>query len=105
MAAPRLKDNSHSNHSSHASHPQDIAQADAWLNLLASAKDEPDQVPPEWKTVNQLAAIWQISRPHAGHLISRLVSQHPDKVELRKFRVSTGTRTYPVPHYRITDAS
>ena len=73
------------------------------MNLLADlaaalADGGIEQVPPEWKTAKQLATEYgyrsaQTRRIIAGSLEARLM-------ESRTFRIRTGARVYPVPHYR-----
>jgi hypothetical protein len=58
-----------------------------------------DTVPDGWMTTEQWAAAWGLSRPHAGSLLKQGTAA--GTVELRRFRIETGSKVYPVPHYRV----
>jgi hypothetical protein len=57
-----------------------------------------DKVPPGWLTVRQWAKRWKLTENHAGTLLSSGV--RTKKVLCRSFRIISGSRLYPVPHYR-----
>jgi hypothetical protein len=66
-----------------------------------SPKDlrRPAEKPPKgWLTCREWAARWDLSVPHTNHLLADGV--RVKKVQKRSFRVQSGSRLYPVPHYR-----
>lgn len=58
-----------------------------------------DKVPKDFLTTEQWAANCGKSRPQTGLYIRRLIAVN--KVEVRQFRIRTGQRVCPVPHYRL----
>ena len=74
-----------------------------WAKLLSTAlANEPDKVPKGWETSQQIASRpkwpWSLSRTRA--LLAQLVKS--GEVEAHNYRIRTGQRILPVPHYRIT---
>lgn len=73
------------------------------MNLLQSLQKvnaRLDQVPRGFKTAEQWAAEWDLSRPHANKLLVAGTRQNPPLVIMRRFRIANGVgRPYPVPHY------
>lgn len=71
-----------------------------WGKLLQDAlREEPDQVPKEWKTAKQIAAEIGKSLQHTGAILNKTVRL--GVVEHRKFRIRTETgRVIPIPHYK-----
>jgi hypothetical protein len=59
-------------------------------------KAEP--VPAGWLTVRQWARKWDLSPAHTNALLGNGV--RAKKVRRRSFRVVSGSRLLPVPHYR-----
>ena len=71
----------------------------AWCAALAS-RPVTDAVPPGWFTIQQLSATLRKPRP----TICRLVSEATvaGRCEVQKFRVTTGSVTRPVAHYKLS---
>lgn len=71
----------------------------ALLKQLQEAISAPkDTVPKGWKTCQQLAAEWGLSRVRTSQLLYNGVNK--GIVESRPFRTMTGRGVLPVPHYR-----
>jgi len=73
----------------------DLAQ---WCAALASPAVT-DVVPPGWFTTRQLAEKLNTPLPTMGRLLSESVAA--GRCEVEKFRVTTGSVTRPVQHYRL----
>jgi hypothetical protein len=56
-----------------------------------------DRVPPGWRTVESWARAWGLSRPQAFRLIA--AGRRTGLMHGKRFRILTGERVYPVPHY------
>lgn len=69
------------------------------MRLLQSTQTTEDTVPEDWKTMREIAAELGLSTVHTSHFVRDL----GDAVECRKFRIKTGNKVYPVPHYRIKE--
>lgn len=73
--------------------------ADLLKHLIqALANGGIDKVPAGWQTAQQIAN-------ESGKSLSRVkevlrAAMRDDLIEIRSFRVRTGGRVYPVPHYR-----
>lgn len=65
--------------------------------LKKQSQPKPDRVPKGFQTAEQWAEREGISRCHAGDLLRRLVKS--GEWERKPFRIVSGSRTYPVPHY------
>jgi hypothetical protein len=66
---------------------------------LASQREKQTEKPPRgFFTVREIASQSGRSRPRVGEIVRTMVSQ--GKLEVRNFRIKTGARIYPVPHYR-----
>ena len=72
-------------------------EASAWAAALASSIVQ-NVVPPGWFTTRQLAEKLNTPLPTMGRLLSESVAA--GRCEVEKFRVTTGSVTRPVPHYR-----
>jgi hypothetical protein len=72
----------------------DLAQ---WCAALASPAVT-DVVPPGWFTTRQLAEKLNKALPTMGRLLAEAVAD--GRCEVQKFRVTTGSVTRPVPHYK-----
>lgn len=57
-----------------------------------------DKPPKGWLTARQWATRWSLSPPHAIKLLRDGISSK--KVIVKNFRVQSGARLMPVPHYR-----
>tara|TARA_B100001123_G_C15083587_1_gene936714 strand:+ start:459 stop:644 length:186 start_codon:yes stop_codon:yes gene_type:complete len=54
---------------------------------------------PDWKTTTQIADEMGTSVSHASNKIR--IAVRAGGVEMRKFLIDTGSKIYPVPHYRM----
>ena len=74
--------------------------ADNLLARLAAALDDKaaEAVPEGWQTMAQLSAACGKSIPRTSEVIRRAVAA--GLVEVRAFRIKSGGKIYPVPHYR-----
>ena len=71
-----------------------------WTALLSEARAELAETPgPGWKTTRQIAEEQGLSVSHASMVVRELA--RAGKVETKKFTVLTGSKTYPIPHYKI----
>lgn len=61
-------------------------------------RPKPEPVPAGWLTVRQWAAKWKLAPSYANALLGNGVRQK--KVRRRTFRVISGARLMPIPHYR-----
>jgi hypothetical protein len=68
-----------------------------WCAALASPAVT-DVIPPGWFTTKQLADKLGRPRPTMGRLLAEAVAA--GRCEVQKFRMTTGSVTRPVPHYR-----
>lgn len=73
------------------------------VNLLAKLAEAlvdngVEPVPPDWKTIKGLARECGRSPKRTQELVQAGVEA--GLIEVRKFRVRTGGKVYPVPHYR-----
>lgn len=78
--------------------------ATAALNALrtiqhALAAPRVEQVPPGWRTTQQWADEWGLSRPHANRIIRGALKA--GLMEYRSFCIENGLVTRPEPHYRM----
>jgi hypothetical protein len=77
-----------------------VKTANDWLGILSSAgKKVPDEVPPGFKTVAQIAKETGKSNCQTNKTLREAVKL--GLVERRKFVITTGYKLYPVPHFRI----
>lgn len=73
-----------------------------WVNdLRRHMESSEDEVPEDWKSVKAIAVSMGVSETHARRAIR--VAFEKGEVKMRKFRITAGTRIYPVPHYRPTE--
>ena len=68
------------------------------LDRLRTASNQPDTVPPGWRTSRQWAEAWKI--PHSSASKYLRDGEEQGLIEARRFRIVTGRGVYPVPHYR-----
>jgi predicted transcriptional regulator len=74
--------------------------ANEWANIIVSSKINcAEKVPAGWKTRLQLEEEWGVCQSHAGRRIQDLMKL--GKIERKTFKVITGNRLYPTPHYKI----
>ena len=71
--------------------------------LLSKLKDaiqsKPDEIPEGYKTVEEWARSWSLSRSYAEKLLK--IGVESGVVDSKKFRIPMdGRKTYPVYHYR-----
>jgi hypothetical protein len=58
-----------------------------------------ETVPDGWRTCQQWAEAWSLSRPHTSTLLSSGIPA--GRVEMREFKVQTPAGVRRVPHYRV----
>lgn len=73
-------------------------QMSEWLDLVQRAGDEPDTVPPGFKTIHQIAKEIGKSYPRTSHIVRSLMEKGLAKRS--SFRVQAGSRMVPVFHYK-----
>ncbi len=72
----------------------------SWTELLTESRESMLEAPgPEWKTTSQVAEETGVSASHASQKLR--VALRDGEVEMKKFLIDTGSKPYPVPHYRI----
>lgn len=79
------------------------ADEDSMSNLLADLAEALrnggiDTVPEGWQTAQQYAAEARLSLQRCHAILQQGINA--GMVETKKFRIKTGERVYPVPHYR-----
>ncbi len=72
--------------------------ASAWASALVSPI-VPDKVPPGWFTAREIGRQLGKADSTIGSLLSRAVGE--GRAERQQFRVTIGSVTRPVPHYRL----
>jgi len=84
----------------HLKKPTDQMTGNDWLSVLAQAsKGVADDVPAGFKTLAEIAKETGKSDSQTRKYIREAVKM--GLVEESKFRVRTGNKIYPTPHYRI----
>lgn len=74
-------------------------QMSEWLEVIEQAGEQPETVPPGFKTSIQIAGEIRKSHSYTLLILRRLVNRGLAKREV--FRVISGSRgIYPVPHYK-----
>jgi hypothetical protein len=69
-----------------------------WTDLLAEERKVPaEEVPAGWESSRTIAEEEKRSLSHTSWLIREAVRE--GKVEMKRFSIDVGPRTYPVPHY------
>lgn len=68
------------------------------LAALRRLQQPIDTVPPGWHTVVEWAAAWGLARAQTNRLLRE--GEQAGLLERRTFRIDSGSRVYPVPHYR-----
>ena len=72
----------------------------SWTDLLAAERKVPSEnVPDGWKSARTIAGEENRSISHTSWLLREAVRE--GRVEVQKISIDVGSRTYPVPHYRI----
>ena len=69
------------------------------MNLRDYPITDPDPVPAGWLTAAQHAVASDLSSPQARARLKILVDR--GDAEMRKFKIRSGQRVYPVPHYKL----
>ena len=72
--------------------------ASAWAAALATPK-EVDEVPEGWLTAKEISAKLGKATPTVGASLCRAVAE--GRCERKTFRVTSGSVTRPIPHYRL----
>ena len=70
-----------------------------WCAVLAAPSVAPDQVPPGWFTIAQLAKQIDRSVCNTSQRVSRMVAE--GKAEKKLYRIQLQEKVRPVPHYRL----
>jgi predicted transcriptional regulator len=84
----------------HLKKPKANMTPNDWLAVLAQAsKQIADEVPEGFKTVAQIAKETGKSNSQTAKYLREAVNL--GLVEDAKFKVATGNKIYPVPHFRI----
>jgi predicted transcriptional regulator len=74
--------------------------ANEWAQFLVDAKSiGAEKVPSGWKTRLELEEEWNFSQAYTGRKIQSLLKL--GKIEKKTFKVLTGNKIYPIPHYKI----
>lgn len=75
--------------------------ANEWAKLIAEHQCmKPQEVPKDFKTKKEIAKLSNLSLTQTRMRLTSLMEE--GKVEVKKFRIKTGQKTYLTPHYRIT---
>lgn len=75
------------------------ADIDRWLTAM-NVEAVPDVVPDEWMTVKALAERLRLARPTISQKLLDIESR--GLAERKVFRITTGSVTRPVEHWRLT---
>lgn len=74
--------------------------ANDWLSVLAAAgKQTADEVPPGFKTINQIVKETGKSHSQTNRYVREALKL--GLIERLKLKVPVGEKLYPTPHYRI----
>jgi hypothetical protein len=74
----------------------------SWHELLADEYASKEEPPADgYKTCEQIANELSKSVSYTSFILRRLEKR--GKVDVRKFKIKTGSKYYPVPHYKIND--
>ena len=75
-----------------------LTSTDLLALILKEQTRDVDAVPEGWLTAQQWGEKWNLSSNRTGELLKYAVEK--GLCEVRKFRITTGAKVYPVPHYR-----
>jgi hypothetical protein len=70
-----------------------------WIKALETEISDQNTPPSEWKTCRQIAVETGKSYSFTSFLLRTALLK--GDVEMKKFKVDTGVKFYPVPHYKI----
>jgi response regulator of citrate/malate metabolism len=70
-----------------------------WCAVLSAPSSAVEKVPEGWHTCIELAEQMGKSRITVGHKLADAVRE--GRAEVKKFVITTGSVTRPVPHYRL----
>ena len=74
----------------------------SWHELLSDEYASRAELPDDgYKTCEQIANELKKSVSYTSFILRRLEKR--GKVDVRKFKIKTGNKYYPVPHYKIND--
>jgi len=74
-------------------------EAKHWASMLADKSHiEAESVPAGWRTTDEIAREMNRSISHVRRKLNQLAES--GLVEVRKFRIRTGERAYPVDHFK-----
>ena len=67
--------------------------------LRREMSPDPEDVPEGWRTSQQWAEAWNLSRPHTYTLLNSGIAS--GRVEMREFKIPNRASVRRVPHYRV----
>ena len=71
-----------------------------WADLISKHSTRNVETPEKgYKTAQQLSREWGLKTARTGHILKEL--EEEKKIQVKTFRIKTGNKTYPVPHYKI----
>lgn len=74
--------------------------ANQWADLILEHSSLKIETPPKgYKTARELCVEWNLQIAQTNRIISEMIRDK--KIEAKKFRIRTGSKTYPIPHYKI----
>ena len=83
-------------------HPNGDKDNLSWHELLSDEYASRAELPDDgYKTCEQIANELKKSVSYTSFILRRLEKR--GKVDVRKFKIKTGNKNYPVPHYKIND--
>lgn len=77
----------------------DYDEIEKAFRAYVQRRDLPDLVPSEWFTARDMAEYKGIDVREAQRIIRSGLDAKT--LETKKFKIATGTRVYPVNHYRV----
>jgi len=74
--------------------------ANEWANIISEyAQMKIQDVPKEYKTTGELAEEFNMSKRTAMEKVKKMYAE--GRLEMTKFRISTGSKSQLVAHYKI----
>lgn len=74
--------------------------ANEWADIISEHSHLDVETPTKgYKTARELCVEWNLQIAQTNRIICEMMEKK--KIERRKFRIKTGHKTYPVPHYKI----
>lgn len=76
----------------------------AWSKAWQEAMNgECDKVPKGWKTRSEIERIWGVGQAQAVRRLKDLIES--GGIDVMPFRINTGAKVYPVPHYKLKQSA